>query len=96
MHCSEVVTSFLLLILYINYVGASDYATTTMAIAMKGEFWLYHFICHLRNEKGTRAEICPAIVSAIVTERSAIGHFFPCLLASDTPRILFKSGESFP
>ena len=79
-----------------NYLGASDYATTTMAMATKGHFRLYHFICHLRNEKGTRAEICPAIVSAIVIGRSAIGHFFPCPLASDSRRILFKSGELFP
>ena len=28
------------------------------------------------SEKGTGAEICPAIVSGIVTGRSAIGHFF--------------------
>ena len=51
---------------------------------------------YIISEKGTGAEICPAIVSAIVTGRSAIGHFFPCLLASDSPRILFKSGELFP
>ena len=51
---------------------------------------------YIISEKGTGAEICPAIVSGIVTGRSAIGHFFPCLLASDSPRILFKSGELFP
>lgn len=51
---------------------------------------------YIISEKGTGAEICPAIVSGIVTGRSAIGHFFPCLLASDSPRILFKSSELFP
>ena len=51
---------------------------------------------YIISEKGTGPEICPAIVSAIVTGRSAIGHFFPCLLASDSPRILFKSSELFP
>lgn len=48
------------------------------------------------SEKGTGAEICPAIVSWIVTGRSAIGHFFFCLLATNSPRILFKNGELFP
>ena len=70
-------------------MGALDYATTTMAMAAKG-------LGYIISEKGTGAEICPAIVSGIVTGRSAIGHFFPCLLASDSPRILFKSGELFP
>ena len=51
---------------------------------------------YIISEKGTGAEICPAIVSGIVTGRTAIGHFFPCLLASDSARILFKSGELFP
>ena len=51
---------------------------------------------YIISENGTGAEICPAIVSGIVTGRSAIGHFFPCLLTSDSPRILFKSGELFP
>lgn len=35
-------------------------------------------IRHVRNEKGTGAEMCPAILSGVVTmgtRRSAIGHF---------------------
>ena len=39
---------------------------------------------YIISEKGTGAEICPAIVSGT------------CLLASDSPRILFKSSELFP
>ena len=37
-------------------------------------------IRHFRNEKGTGAEMCPAILSGVVTlgtRRSAIDHFLP-------------------
>lgn len=35
---------------------------------------------YIISEKGTGAEICPAVVSGIVTGRSAIGHYFPLSL----------------
>ena len=48
--------------------------------AGRSSFQALFFIRYFRNEKGTGAEICPAIVSGIVTgtRRSAIGQFFLC------------------
>ena len=48
--------------------------------------------CHLRNDRETGAEMCPAIVSGIVTRDGLVTYwpvFFPVL--SKSPRILCKS-----
>ena len=46
-----------------------------------------HEICHFITEKGTGAEICPAIVSGIVTGDAAISYWaIFSLVPSDSPR----------
>lgn len=50
---------------------------------------------YIISEKGTGAEICPAIVSAIVTGRSAIGHFFPCPWQVTVPESFSKVANCF-
>ena len=48
-------------------------------------------ICHFRNKKGTRFEMCPAIVSGIVTGDTAVSYWpiFPSSLAT-VPEVFAK------
>ena len=50
-----------------------------------------HEICHFITEKGTEAEICPAIDSGIITRDAAIGYWpiFPLSLET-VPEVFAK------
>ena len=51
-----------------------------------------HEICHFITEKGTGAEICPAIVFGIITGNAAISYWpIFSLVHRDSPRRLCKS-----
>ena len=51
-----------------------------------------HEICHFITERGTGAEICPAIVSGIVTGDAAISYWpIFSLVLRDSPTSLCES-----